>query len=449
MNASRICSSICLISLIHIIGCGEKSYDCVLTKTCGANLTMQRSDSGTYGRLNADAGNGSIPMAMSSDQGADSSVSSDGGVTTHHDAGMTYDFCRPCPGLGQCESLGNDFSCTAIGNSGRYCSLRCNVNAPSCPPAFICSATNDHCVPANYDCTVCPGRPCDPGLVCDVSSGQCQPPRTVCESCRGNQTCESGLSCRALAGAEVCLPSCQDDGACPTGYQCSGLYCEPVSGRCDACGGRCQGITPACIDESGECGECNAETPCPDGQACDPVYNTCTRGEPCQCTNDAHCAINCDTRPICLQGTCVSCLDDSDCDPGSTCNLDTFTCDTTRCAGVTCQRGSDCDPATGRCESGCRTADDCLAPGLLDCNTNTGQCFYLDGQCDPDGQRGVCSPGSTCSLNSLTLTHTCSCQKVNPTAPFSVEFQIACQPGLLCYQLPDANQGFCIETPAE
>ena len=100
--------------------------------------------------------------------------------------------------------------------------------------------------------------------------------RAACESCTGDSSCADGLSCSTLENGNFCLPSCAGGAQCPADYSCNGETREPDAGRCDACGGQCDGATPACIAETGMCGECSNDTPCPIGEFCDPMTNTCS-----------------------------------------------------------------------------------------------------------------------------------------------------------------------------
>jgi hypothetical protein len=82
------------------------------------------------------------------------------------------------------------------------------------------------------------------------------------------------------------------------------------------------------------------------------------------------------------------------------------------------------------------------------CNGETGQCYYQDGTCDPANVgEGVCSPGSSCTVNALTMSSGCSCRKVNPDDFFSMDVIVGCHPGFTCFQLPGTPEGFCIESP--
>ena len=376
----------------------------------------------------------------------DMGTSRDAGSIPSDAGGSSYQgLCQACDTDRDCSALGDGAECTPIGNTGSFCTTACGEGLEDCPDGFTCLEQLGQCVPVNYDCTVCPGRRCESGLTCDSSSGQCVMPRGPCESCTGDSSCAANHVCRPAENGNFCLQICDDNTGCPAEYACNGGICEPNGGRCDSCGGRCQDPTPACIAETGMCGECSNDTPCPVGEFCDQMTNTCTGSQPCECGNDAQCE-SCGGRPICLQGNCVECLDDTDCPARSACNLETFECESSPCSGLTCQMGSQCSVQSGRCEPGCNQAADCTDAATMDCNVQTGQCFYRDGTCDPGpGGEGVCAPGGTCTLNPLTMTAGCSCRKVDPDNFFSPDVLVGCHPGFSCFQIPNTPEGLCIE----
>jgi hypothetical protein len=81
---------------------------------------------------------------------------------------------------------------------------------------------------------------------------------------------------------------------------------------------------------------------------------------------------------------------------------------------------------------------DCILPDVMECNTQTGQCYNTDGTCELGGD-AVCAPGGQCMPNALsfldpTLPATCTCAKENPADPLSPD-RIACHPGQTCTDL--------------
>ena len=164
------------------------------------------------------------------------------------------------------------------------------------------------------------------------------------------------------------------------------------------------------------------------------MCDSCTPG------NDETCGA-CTGRPFCVDAECRACLQDTDCPPRFGCD-DNFTCVSSPCAGVDCQMGTSCDPASGLCVKpdgsiGCSSPADCALPDM-GCNQQTGQCFYGDGTCDPGGGgQGVCMPGAICQndpIRSFITTQmpvfTCGCNIDLPASS-------VCHPGQICAQALD------------
>lgn len=401
---------------------------------------------------------GDMSVADAGDE-ADGGGDSDGGVSP--DGGQGPDagepgggLCAPCGRNDDCAALGDDAECTAIGNTGSFCTSACAA-PDDCPAGFQCLAAVGQCVPANFNCEICPAVPCGGGLVCDVATGMCVPPRQTCESCSGDESCAPGLRCSNAGGSPVCLAECPG-GMCPAGYTCDGALCQPDGGACDACNGACAPPTPVCLQAEGRCVECDAATPCADPeQVCSP-NNTCEdQGGGCECVADNDCDV-CLGAPICFRGRCVQCLEDAECPPRFACN-ENQQCVAAPCRGVACQAGAMCDPRRGLCvnENGdpaCTTPMDCALPDAMGCNVDTGQCYYTGGRCDPPGGDGVCAPGSNCNVNMLIPELSgCSCKIDNPLGMPPGPEIVSCQPGGLCIHgesLPGsmmaAEEGFCL-----
>ncbi len=345
------------------------------------------------------------------------------------------ELCARCAGDGDCAALGEGAECTPIGNTGSFCTSACG-GPGDCPDGFTCLDAVGQCIPVNYDCEKCPAAPCEAGSVCDVASGACVPPRQACEPCTGAD-CAPGLECAQAGGQAVCLADCSDGGMCPAGYACDGALCQPEGGACDACGGSCAPPTPVCLQDQARCVECDAVTPCGEGLVCDPATNTCeNEGAGCACAGDVDCG-DCLGLPICYQQRCVACLEDADCPPRFACT-DNQQCVRSPCSGVTCQRGTRCDAQSGICVNamtgapGCAGPQDCALPDSMNCNQETGQCFYSDGTCDPGGGDGVCPPGSNCTLNAFLMQTYCTCKKVDPIGQPLGPDLVPCHPGGFC-----------------
>ena len=228
----------------------------------------------------------------------------------------------------------------------------CNPATGDCdfPPVADGQACTDDGNPCTIDS--CAGGACVHALVAsDCGARQCGPSPSGCHACG---ECAPGLGCGA-------------DGRCTD--QCAGVACGP----CQACvGGTCVSF--------------------PDGQACAPDDNPCTRD-------------------VCVAGACAHPVagDGSACDDGNACT-----------AGDACLAGA--------CSPGAPVT--CAAPGACrsggTCNPATGACQYETAPnwaaCADDGNActddvclgGVClhNPridGSGCAADGLTCT-TDSCQ---------------------------------------
>ena len=337
----------------------------------------------------------------------------------------TVGLCAACNRDTDCAEVGEGAKCTPFG-SGAFCSSACG-GPDDCPAGFQCVAEVGQCLPQTFDCSGCLAEPCSDGQVCDIVTAACVDPLGVCGVCSEDSDCRDGLACGSLGVARHCFEACVD-GQCADGLSCEEGLCKP-QGACDACGGACGGMTPACNQATGECAQCGDGFPCPEGQNCNQLTFTCEEGG-AGCATDLDCMA---PRPVCFSGRCVDCLTDSECPPRMACNAQQQ-CIDSPCTGVVCQQGSQCNPESGRCDPGCAAAADCIEPGM-ECNGMTGQCYWPDGACDLGGGPGVCPPGSICNPNLLSSRMaSCSCAKVTPGDPASADL-IPCHPGVSCIDL--------------
>ncbi len=200
---------------------------------------------------------------------------------------------------------------------------------------------------------------------------------------------------------------------------------------------------------SRECLECGPGHPCAEPLVCD-ADGDCVQPEPGQdCLGDLDCRDP--ERALCHEQRCVACRGDAECGAGSAC-VD-GACVAQPCAGVACQQGAQCDPASARCllpdgSPGCQDAGACGGAGLR-CNADTGQCYQEDQRCDPEGLVSVCAPGGVCQPDPFDDERTvCSCLFADPNNPFepNEEHLVPCQPDGICVQL-GAGAGACIARP--
>lgn len=363
----------------------------------------------------------------------DGDVTPDGGPQPDMGPPAELGLCSSCQNSDECAaSLGEGARCTALGADGAFCASACE-GPDDCPVGYRCEANGlNLCLPEGLRCVECLRTPCDDGQVCDTRTGECVAPKGPCGPCNDDTGCQDGLRCAEVENGSFCLSPCPDQMCAAEGFACQDGTCQPESGRCDPCGGQCDGATPYCIEFSGECGQCGPGVPCTDGLNCDLANNTCVESEGCLADVDCQTA----EAPVCFNGACVACLQDTDCPPRNACNAQQQ-CVPDPCRGVECQRGSECNAATGRCDPGCQAAADCVDPATMDCNVETGQCYFTNGTCDIGGGDAVCAPGSTCTPGLDPNVGVCDCALQDPMDPMSPQ-RIMCHTGQMCTQfLPD------------
>ncbi|ACY16782.1 outer membrane exchange protein TraA family protein [Haliangium ochraceum] len=299
--------------------------------------------------------------------------------------------CAPCDTALYCGP-----SCSPCGGTTPFCINRNGQNQcveceedNDCAPGYQCSPDNQ-CFECNKD------EDCERGEYCDLEVGQCE----VCDSsaqCAGSScNCcpvgSNGLQMQCVPvdadGPPVCV-ECVNDGDCPEGV------CEPTTGHCvsalepnrdpAACGPdrqACPDARPFCLPGplGAACLECRWDPDCPEGEYCNSgLCDTCNQ--------DRHCGPRCDAcagdTPFCQGGDtadssqCVGCTDDDQC-AGGACDPTTNTC-TTACvqscgegllcfdnvcvecyADAHCACGGSCDLDSFTCDSSCKSNKDCL-----------------------------------------------------------------------------------------
>ncbi len=260
-------------------------------------------------------------------------------------SGQTPDPDNNCTCIAQknwCEVCTKDAECglngkcvkDSAGNS--FCAEDCSVSR-SCSDnsKYSCLTLGQNkavCMPVSGSCP-CIGTTCPAGQQCCLSDG-------LCKECCGNSDCQAPNVCRG-------------DGTCGSADKCSGVQC--------ATGQQCNSST----------GQCQCQSPCPNGTCCDPNSNTCTAqacggsGGNCSpaCQSGQQC---CDVLgqkqclPSCPGGTGGSCKVDSDCKSGEIC-----------CAlfGNMCIQG---DPILklfcgGGGSGSCQSDNDCVDPSKPKC----------------------------------------------------------------------------------
>ncbi len=392
---------------------------------------------------------------------------------------------RPCATDGDCPS---PQKCTSgLCASSGFCigSPACNLDA-NCAPGQHCA--NGCCVPGesgtcarDADCSSHPATP-----VCDAARGLCVA-CLVSRDCGPGKLCTNDV-CEALPGCASnrdCLPptpvcdlqhhacvQCLDSTDCTN---LSASICNASHQCVAACAADvdCAKPTPRCLVSSGSCVACLSSADCASPLVCDPVQHVCQQPSATTCTVEKDCASN-PSAPHCLPGTsgkpgtCVACIDDTQCASGETCTAD-HTCVVKQCLGDT-----DCAAPTPKCLVGatpqvcvaCLSNPDCpnggvcqpdhtcvapagctnCAPPTPACNTVTNTCVAcVDDTTCPSGQ--VCTPQNTCVSNKCTSDSSCTSLPQTPHCDTSTGSCVQCtsdgqcKPGNKC--VSDACKPVC------
>ncbi len=342
----------------------------------------------------------------------------------------------PCDGELDCEDglcvgacLEGTVNCPCR-NDGNPCEgdLLClagQCRPPSCQSTLTCAAdpatVGTLCLDAR--CTACtsdeqcvrsgaygPESTCVQGL-CQNGVAPCVPGAPSC-ACGTAVDCQPNINTRGMICIESQCIACRADSHCSRvdlygyGARCQAGRCTPwqspcaddpaiPAGRCEcAFGNECNGddLTRGMTCLDGQCLPCLSDamcersvlygegTRCIEGrcvppQACDP------RVEVCQCITANDCAREpvTDGR-LCLDGACVACRDDSNCERAAAYGAGST------CVAGRCQRPAVCPPGLN---CNCRSAAQC------DANPVTAGQICLDGRCTP------CESDSFCARISL------------------------------------------------
>jgi hypothetical protein len=235
---------------------------------------------------------------------------------------------------------------------------------------------------ADADC--CGGRPTSVPVKCNKYSSVCSPYAQNCnsgDSCMTNSDCGGGTcgsgycsnySSQYCSADTDCANTCTTYGYCSlTGYSCT------TSSDCTQ--GTCQYRTCSCSN--------------PNYNPSDPICTDpdCTSA-PCtlkcdqeRCVENTACQTNADCyggAPICNNGSCVQCIDDSGCSTSSGEKCVQNVCITPCTSNEECPLFQQCDTASGKCiETGCTSDTECI----LAMSQNGGQDARL-AKCLPSDQ---------------------------------------------------------------
>ena len=346
----------------------------------------------------------------------------------------TDDTCDPAAG---CVFADNAAPC----DDGDACTTADTCAAGVCVggPAPVCD-DGDAC---NGVETCAPAEGCQPGTPPDCDDGAWCNGVETCDATEGCQpgtapVCDDGVACTADACDEatdacVAVPvhALCDDGLYCTGVEvCTAVGCFSAGDPCASAGERC--------DEDGDrCVTCLADADCDDGVGC--TVDTCVDGGCVSEVDDGACddgqwcngAESCDATEDCQPGTAPACDDgvactadscdedadacvsepqDGACDDGLFCN-GAETCDAVegcRPAEEPCGVGLVCDEAGDRCVE-CLAATDCddgVACTIDECVLNACRNTPNDGACDDglwcDGDE-TCDPTAGCQPGAVRL----------------------------------------------
>ncbi|MDF1561412.1 MAG: matrixin family metalloprotease [Deltaproteobacteria bacterium] len=266
--------------------------------------------------------------------------------------------------------------------------------------------------PGSCNCST--AADCAPDEVCQNS--QCVP-----APCLDNTDCEAPLICNTTTG-DCVPPPCSSDADCTAGYTCVGNICQRSATCliCETCTENIDcGASGMCVSfgAGGVCTQTCGQTSCPGNSTCFEVPDT--QGQ-----------------------TFYLCLND-DAGTNGPCPA-SYVCDDP-CAGVVCNPGESCNPATSQCEAAScdGLGNDCANNGALctvdnDLCLDTGTSVYCSCRCADDlvcGANGSCldlNTGAACAGGG-----NCACV-TNTTQPGPCD-NVTCPAGQSC----NPQSGLC------
>ncbi len=398
----NVCDTLAMPSVC--VDC-EVNADCPLGELCDASTNrcvecFGDDDCGAAGVCDlgtndctpclADAGPGQV------DSGCDA-------VNNVCDTSGALPVCVDCDGDQDCDGgavCAPDARCVECldSNGAGAIDAGCSALAPACVPTGAlgvsgcaeCAVTTDCqgdevCDPATNSCVGClSDADCTAGA-CDVPAGLCRPclddagPGGVDSGCSG-----AASTCQTTTAGNGCV-DCLVDADCGAGTVC------------DAAQTTCVG----CVDNA----DCSGSDVCSGAQAC----VRCVDSAPGSAT-DAGCGAS---APVCdsLGPDCVGCVDDSNCDNGERCAVQSGTC-------VVCLSDQDC-PA-GVCDPGANVCAVCLdtaAVGQVDAGCSAVLNACSDGTCVDCTADGDCGPDAVCDATAGACVE---CVDDNDCAPSDV-----------------------------
>jgi len=203
---------------------------------------------------------------------------------------------------------------------------------------------------------------CPTNFICNVDTGQC-----LCaedDACDANEFCNDQGRCQAQAGC-LTTDDCRDE--------------ENPFDICDT-------LTNTCVTLDAQSLQCVLSSHCPFGTTC--INNICTPG----CVENGDCPLG---QP-CINNQCDgrsnACTDNSFCEYGQLCDLDTSTCEDHRLRDTLC---NNCEIGILGFEGCDASVDGCLIDSTVlpnSCSTDF-DCDEVESQCykeDPFAATGFC-----------------------------------------------------------
>lgn len=297
-----------------------------------------------------------------------------------------------------------------------------------CTDASTCPTATPICDERSNDCT----SVCQSSADCTGDKKACNTSRNICVECTDNDNCTTGDERLCDTESNQCV-QCLDDAPCAA----DGRVCDLETHSCVECQVDEQCLRagfPYCDTETKQCVPCLNDQQCTVGNA-----SRCSAAHVCTgCTDDTQC----EGGGHCRSGTCVECLNGTQCT-----DVAKPVCETTQGRCVGCLENGQCtDPGAAHCETNLQAPLDKLytcvpCVGNLDC---TGDGKALPPFCNPNRGGGTCSECITeaeCSDRGVQLSRcgngTCSvCVVDDECALFAdpPENAPACKPDFGCVQ---------------
>lgn len=231
----------------------------------------------------------------------------------------------------------------------------------------------------------CGGVDCSSGQVCRDNLCVAAGSTPDCEVCAGSSECRAGSVCAPTPAGLRCLSECQPGDVCDEDYACnvvgSATLCTPNAGVCGDGGcpltpQDCARMGDVLDDDACACVTCVGGSDCGTGEVCT-VAGECVRVDD-SCADNSECPGG-----FCVDETCVSCRDTSDCGSESYCADG-------ECAPCDCAFDEVCS-ATGVCvpnaTDACVSDEQCQALAETLGSTMTAACdpsigCYTVGRCN-------------------------------------------------------------------